>query len=82
MSVETPVTTQPNETQHPHHPEISEPPKVTPAPAGRGSILIGAALLILITAALVTFINRKGETDALAKDTDVISVPTVAVTHA
>jgi RND family efflux transporter MFP subunit len=82
MSVETPVTTQPNETQHPHHPEISEPPKVTPAPAGRGSILIGAALLILITAALVTFINRKGETDALAKETEVISVPTVAVTHA
>ncbi len=82
MSVETPVTTQPNETQHPHHPEISEPPKVTPAPAGRGSILIGAALLILITAGVVTFINRKGETDALAKETEVIAVPTVAVTHA
>jgi RND family efflux transporter MFP subunit len=82
MSVETPVTTQPNETQHPHHPGISEPPKVTPAPAGRGSILIGAALLILVTAAVVTFINRKGETDALAKETDVIAVPTVAVTHA
>ncbi|MGA3102872.1 MAG: efflux RND transporter periplasmic adaptor subunit [Terriglobales bacterium] len=82
MSVETPVTTQENETQHPHHPEISEPPKVTPAPAGRGSILMGAALLILITAGVVTFINRKGETDALAKETEVIAVPTVGVTHA
>jgi RND family efflux transporter MFP subunit len=81
MAVETPVKTQANETQHPSHPEISTPPNVTPAPAGRGSILVGAVLLVLITAGVVTFINRKGETDALAKETETIAIPTVAVTQ-
>jgi RND family efflux transporter MFP subunit len=33
----------------------------------------------LITAGVVTFLNRKSETDALAKETDAIAVPTVAV---
>ncbi len=61
------------------HPGIERPPDVGPAPAGRAKILIGAALLILITAGFVTFINRKSETDALAKETETVSIPTVAV---
>ncbi len=86
MSVQSPPVT--NETQELHpqnanpekvHPEISRPPNLPPAPASRGKILIGAALLILITAGIVTFLNRKSESDALAKETDAISVPTVAV---
>ena len=48
-------------------------------PAGRGKILIGAVLLVLITAGAVTFLNRKSEADALAKETEAVSVPTVAV---
>jgi membrane fusion protein, multidrug efflux system len=50
-----------------------------PAPAGRGKILIGAVLLVLITAGAVTFLNRSGEADALAKETEAVAVPTVAV---
>ena len=47
--------------------------------ASRGKILIGAILLVLITAGVVTFLNRKSEADALAKETESVSVPTVAV---
>jgi RND family efflux transporter MFP subunit len=50
-------------------------------PAGRAKILVGAVLLVLITAGAVTFLNRKSESDALAKETEAVSVPTVAVVH-
>jgi multidrug efflux system membrane fusion protein len=89
MSVQSPpVTTQPPETeelqpQNPHsekvHPKIGRPPNLPPAPASRGKILIGAALLVLFTAGIVTFLNRKSETDALAKETETVAVPTVGV---
>ncbi|MGA7293401.1 MAG: efflux RND transporter periplasmic adaptor subunit [Terriglobales bacterium] len=79
MSVQTPpVTTQPNE-KHPVHPEIERPPDRGAAPPGRGKTLVGAVLLVLITAGVVTFINRKGESDALAKETEQFAIPTVAV---
>jgi RND family efflux transporter MFP subunit len=45
----------------------------------RGKILIGAVLLVLITAGVVTFLNKKSEADALAKETEAIAVPTVAL---
>jgi multidrug efflux system membrane fusion protein len=73
-----PVTTQQNETP-PVRPEIDRPSDLGPAPAGRAQILIGAALLVLITAGAVTFLNRKSEANALAKETEAVSVPTVAV---
>ena len=73
-----PVTTQQNQTQ-PVRPDISEPFDPGPAPAGRGKILVGAALLVLITAGAVTFLNRNTEANALAKETEAVSVPTVAV---
>jgi RND family efflux transporter MFP subunit len=78
-----PVTTEPtevpqNDAKH-VHPEIERPPDRGAAPAGRASILVGAALLVLLTAGVVTFLNRKSEADALAKETEVVSVPTVAV---
>ena len=83
MSVQSPpVTTQPNETQgRPDDPRPgnSRPSDQGPAPAGRAKILVGAVLLVLITAGVVTFLNRKSESDALAKETEAVSVPTVAV---
>jgi hypothetical protein len=58
-----PVTTEPtevpqNDEKH-VHPEIDRPPDRGAAPAGRASILVGAALLVLLTAGVVTFLNRK-----------------------
>ena len=83
MPVQPPsVTAQQNETQHvrqPGGPENNRPHDLGPAPAGRAKILVGAVLLVLITAGVVTFLNRKSESDALAKETEAVSVPTVAV---
>jgi RND family efflux transporter MFP subunit len=42
-------------------------------------MLIGVFLLILVVAGIFTFLNRKRETDALAKETEAVAVPTVAV---
>src|ERR1700677_3398306 len=78
-----PVTTEPaeiaqNDAKH-VHPEIERTPDRGAAPAGRASILVGAALLVLLTAGAVTLLSRKSDADALAKETEVVSVPTVAV---
>jgi RND family efflux transporter MFP subunit len=78
MAVEQPPYTQGSET-HPVHAEIERPPDLPPAPTGRAKILVGAVLLVLLTAGTVTFLTRKGETDALAKETDAAAIPTVAV---
>jgi len=67
-----------NETE-PVRPDDYRPSDLGPAAVGRAKLLIGAALLVLITAGVVTFLNRKSETDALAKETEAVSVPTVAV---
>lgn len=64
-------TTQPQEPRSDH--------ASAPAPTSRGKILIGAVLLVLITAGAVTFFNRSVESSALAKETEAVSVPTVAV---
>jgi RND family efflux transporter MFP subunit len=84
MSVETPtpVGTQKTETQPTARhtpPDVQHPAARPPAPASGVKILVGAVLLVLITAGVVTFLNRKSETDALAKETDAIAIPTVAV---
>ncbi len=84
MPVQSPrVTAQQNEAQQGRpddvRPENGRPSDPGPAPAGRAKILIGAVLLVLITAGVVTFLNRKSESDALAKETEAVSIPTVAV---
>src|ERR1700758_5531315 len=83
MSVEQPPeighqTRMQNQT-HPTHPQIERPPDLPPAPTGRAKIVVGIVLLILLVAGVVTFLTRKSETDALAKETDAAAIPTVAV---
>ncbi|MBZ5547684.1 MAG: efflux RND transporter periplasmic adaptor subunit [Acidobacteriia bacterium] len=77
MPVEQPGTaqTEPRRTD----PHLERSPDLPPAPAGRAKILVGAVLLVLVTAGTVTFLSRKNEADALAKETEAISIPTVAV---
>jgi len=67
------------ETPHRVHPQIEAPPDLPPAPAARAKILVGAVLLVLVTAGAVTFLTRHGEADALANETEAVSIPTVAV---
>jgi len=79
MPIQPPLATiEQNETQAVRADDY-RPSDLGPNPAGRAKLLIGAALLVLITAGAVTFLNRKSETDALAKETEAVSVPTVAV---
>jgi len=79
MPVQTPpLTSEQNETEAVRTDDY-QPSGPGSATVGRAKILIGAALLVLITAGAVTFLNRKSETDALAKETEAVSVPTVAV---
>jgi len=82
MPVQPPVTdsseTEQTATKH-APPQIERPPDQPAVPAGRAKILIGAALLVLLTAGVVTFLNRKSEADALTKETELVSIPTVAV---
>jgi len=79
MPMQTPpVTTEQSETE-PARPDDYQPSDLGSNPVGRAKLLIGAALLVLITAGAVTFLNRKSETDALAKETEAVSIPTVAV---
>jgi RND family efflux transporter MFP subunit len=79
MAVEQPPFTRQGSETRPVHAEIERPPELPPAPTGRAKILVGAVLLVLLTAGAVTFLTRKGETDALAKETDAAAIPTVAV---
>lgn len=62
-----------------HHPEIERPPDLPPAAPRRALLLVGALLLVLVTAAAVIFLTRQSEADALAKETEAVSIPTVAV---
>jgi membrane fusion protein, multidrug efflux system len=79
MAVQTPpVTTDPNATEA-MRPDSYQPSDPGHARPGRAKLLIAAVLLVLITAGLVTFLNKKSETDALAKETEAVSIPTVAV---
>jgi RND family efflux transporter MFP subunit len=78
-----PVTTEPNETHPTHpqqaHPQIERPPDLPPAPTGRAKILVGVVLLVLLIAGAITFLNRRSEANALAKETEAVSIPNVAV---
>jgi membrane fusion protein, multidrug efflux system len=79
MPVQPPQETTEQNATHPVHPQIEVPPERGAAPPGRAEILVGATLLVLITAGAVTFLNKRSESDALAKETEAVSVPTVAV---
>ncbi len=83
MSIEQPTVPRPqgetDEQPTRAHPQIERPPDLPPAPAIRAKIMVGAVLLVLITAGAVTLLTKKGEANALAKETDEIAVPTVAV---
>ncbi|HLX83607.1 MAG TPA: efflux RND transporter periplasmic adaptor subunit [Terriglobales bacterium] len=85
MSVQPPpITTQTNLPTQSTRPEADQaenerPRGVSPAPAGRAKLLVGAVLLVLFTAGVVTLLERKSETDALAKETDASAIPTVGV---
>src|SRR5271170_3414599 len=59
--------------------EIQRPPEVGPAPTGRATMLVGIALVLLLIAGLITFLDRRSEARTLIEETQAVSIPTVAV---
>ena len=60
---------------------IEAPPEIPPAPPRRALMVVGVALLALIVAGAITLITRASHEQALAKETEQQTVPTVAVVH-
>src|ERR1700751_5239070 len=60
---------------------LEPPPEVPPAPPHRALMVVGVALLVLIVAGAITLIARASHEQALAKETEQQTVPTVAVVH-
>lgn len=60
---------------------IEAPPEIPPAPPRRALMLVGVALLALIVAGAITLITRASHEQALAKETEQQTIPTVAVVH-
>jgi multidrug efflux system membrane fusion protein len=66
-------------TNAPHHHEMERPPSLPPATPHRALLLVGVVILVLVAAAVVVFLTRQTEADALAKETEAVSIPAVAV---
>jgi multidrug efflux system membrane fusion protein len=60
-------------------PSIQRPPELPPAPPRKALFMVGVIVLILIVAGGITLFLRMGHENALAKETERDSVPTVAV---
>jgi len=60
---------------------IEAPPEIPPAPPRRALVVVGVALLVLLVAGAVTLIGRASHEKALAKETEQMTIPTVAVVH-
>jgi len=60
---------------------IQPPPEIPPAPPRRALMVVGVALLVLLAAGAVTLIGRASHEQALAKETERETIPTVAVVH-
>lgn len=60
---------------------IQPPPEIPPAPPRRALMVVGVALLILFIAGAITLIGRSSHERALAKETELQTIPTVAVVH-
>lgn len=60
---------------------LQPPPEIAPAPPRRALMVVGVALLVLVAAGAITLITRAGHERALAKETELETIPTVAVVH-
>jgi membrane fusion protein, multidrug efflux system len=60
---------------------IEPPPEIPPAPPRRALMVVGVALLVLLAAGAITLISRASHEQALAKETEQQTIPTVAVVH-
>jgi len=62
-------------------PGIQAPPELPPAPPRKALTLVGVMLLLLLVAGGFTMLERMSHERALAKETEIETVPTVAVVN-
>src|SRR5580700_5400109 len=62
-------------------PSIQRPPDLPPAPAGKALTIVGVLLAVLLIAGGLTLLGRMSHERALAKETEIETVPTVAVVN-
>jgi membrane fusion protein, multidrug efflux system len=62
-------------------PGIQKPPELPPAPPRKALTIVGILLLVLLLAGGFTMLGRVSHERALAKETELETVPTVAVTY-
>ena len=60
---------------------IQEAPDLPPAAPRRALMIVGVALLVLLLAGAVTLLSHASHERALAKETELETIPTVAVVH-
>jgi multidrug efflux system membrane fusion protein len=60
---------------------LQPPPELPPAPPRKALVMVGVALLVLLVAGAVTLIGHANHERALAKETELQTIPTVAVVH-
>lgn len=60
---------------------IERPPELPPAPPRKALMVVGVALAVLLLAGAVTLLSRASHERALAKETELETVPTVVVVH-
>jgi membrane fusion protein, multidrug efflux system len=64
-----------------HHATIQPPPEAPPASPRKALTIVGVLLLVLILAGAITMITRISHDRALAKETELETVPTVAFVY-
>jgi multidrug efflux system membrane fusion protein len=62
-------------------PGIQQPPELPPAPPRKALTIVGVLLLVLLAAGGITLLERVSHEHALAKETEIDTVPTVAVVN-
>ena len=62
-------------------PQITPPPELPPAAPRKALLMAGAVLLLLVAGALITILARIHSNHVLANETELESIPTVAVVH-
>lgn len=60
---------------------LQPPPELPPAPSRKALLIVAVAILVLLVAGAINLVGRASHERALAKETEVETIPTVAVVH-
>ena len=76
-----PETIQSSEESHHAPPQVTPPPELPPAPPRKAVIIVVLVVVVLALSGAASMLSRIRAGHALAKETEIDSVPTVSVVH-